>query len=705
MLTADRNGDVFAPPGVRPRIWVAVAILLATVCVALYGAYVLTERERARDVQLLQTRMTVVADSRADAIGRWLEGQYDILDGLADNASLQIYIKVVSASDGEEPLDPDPANLTYLRTLLEATASRSGFQPRVRSPSLPANVRPLGDAGIALIGPQGDVIVATAGMPPLEGRIAAFLDQVPQSERGLLDLSIKTTETPQLGFVVPVLTQEPGEATSRVIARVLGVRSVGTDFYDTLAQPGATAQTAESYLIRQKGGKVEYLTPLKDGSRPLTKRLALNTANLVDVDALSSPGRFHSGRDYAARAVFAVSREIPGTPWALVHKIERAEALAATDDRRNALMAGMALLIVTLAAAFVIVWRYATSLRAEEAARQYKLSSERFAALSELLDTLMDSQPLPIFVTTASGEITFANQRMADLTQVPKEELPGRSLLGMLGQQKGGRYLEIARQVLESGQPRTELSRFRLEEGEELVWRSYHARLSATAEHPGGVLTSIEDLTDLAHERARRERNTSQLIETLVGLVDERDPDSAHQSRYVAWIARKIAQEAGLDASMVEATVQAARLVNIGKIRVPRSLLTKQDRLTQDELRTVHQALDDGPEILKDISFEGPVLETLRQINERVDGRGRPLGLQGDQILLSAQTVALANTFVALVSPRAFRDGKTLEEAESILLEEIGRRFDKRIVFAFLSYLANKGGRDDWSRMVDAESV
>lgn len=682
----------------------AAAVLLATVCVALYGAYAFTERERARDVQLLQTRMNVVADSRADAVRRWLAAQYGVLAGLADNASLQIYIKVVSAGDGEEPFDPDPANLTYLRTLLEATASRSGFQPRVQSPSLPANVRPLGDACIALIDPRGSVIVATAGMPPLEGRIAAFLERVPPPERGLLDLAVKTAETPQLGFVVPVLTQEPGEATSSVIARVLGVRSAGNEFYDTLVQPGATAQTAESYLIRKTGSMVEYLTPLADGSRPLTKRLALNTADLVDVEALSNPGRFHSGGDYAAREVFAVSRQIPGTDWVLVHKIDRAEALAAADDRRAALMAGMALLIVVLAAAFVIVWRYATSLRAEEAARQYKLSSERFAALSELLDTLMDSQPLPIFVTWASGEITFANRRMADLTQVPKEELSGRSLLGMLGQEKGGRYLEIARQVLESGQPRTELSRFTAEDGAEQVWRSYHARLSATAEHPGGVLTSIEDLTDLARERARRERNTSQLIETLVGLVDERDPDCAHQSRYVAWIARKIAEEVGLDASMVEATVQAARLVNIGKIRVPRSLLTKQERLTEDELRTVHQALDEGPEMLKDISFDGPVLDTLRQINERPDGCGRPRGLKGQEILLSAQIVALANTFVALVSPRAFRDGKTLEEAESILLEEMERRFEKRVVIAFLSYLSNKGGRDDWRRMVEAGS-
>ena len=213
------------------------------------------------------------------------------------------------------------------------------------------------------------------------------------------------------------------------------------------------------------------------------------------------------------------------------------------------------------------------------------------------------------------------------------------------------------------------------------------------------MLVTIEDLTDLMHERARRERNTQRLIDTLVGLVDERDPDSAHQSRYVVQVARAIGEDLGFNQSQIETTEQAARLVNIGKIRIPRSLLVKGGSLTDQELKRVREALDAGPELLHDIEFDGPVLETLAQINEWVDGSGRPRGLKGQEILPMAQVVALANAFVALISPRSFRDAKSFDEAEAILMREIGRRFDKRFVLSLLNHLDNWGGREEWAEM------
>nr|WP_210424811.1 HD domain-containing phosphohydrolase [Marichromatium bheemlicum] len=676
----------------------AVSALLAATLLALYGVFEFAAREKARDIQILQTQLNIVADSRAQAVDQWLRAQYAVLAGLADNESLQIYTKLVTPGETGEPIDTDPASLDYLRTLLEVTASRSGFQPRRTGPALPANVNPLGEAGIGLIDPHGTPIVATAGLPPLSGRLAEFVARVPVAERGLLDLHPDHGDRLRLGLVVPVLAATEEADTTQVIARLIGLRGVDAEFFATLEQPGTTAASAETYLIRRAGNSIEYLSPLADGARPLSRRLALNTPALIDVEALTAPGRFHQGRDYAAHPAFAVSRQVPGTDWVLVHKVAQDEALAATDARRTTLLAAMTLIVVVVAATLIVVWRYASSVRAEEAAQQARASAKRNEELSNFLEVLMDNQPLPIFAVDGDGRIIFANQRLADLVGTPKDKLTDRALLGILGQERDMRYLQINRQVLDRGEPTTEVSRFPLAEGGEQVWRSYHAPLPATAERGAAVLTSIEDLTDLMRERAQREHNTRQLIETLVGLVDERDPDAAHQSRHVAELARRIAEQVGFDAAMIEATVQAARLVNIGKIRVPRTLLTKQGELTDTERLHIRQALDEGPELLKHIDFDGPVLDTLRQINERVDGQG-PQGLHGEQILLSAQAVALANTFVALVSPRAFRDGKTLAEAESILLTEIDQRFDRRVVLGLLNYLNNQGGRAHWAAL------
>lgn len=684
----------------KTPIRLAGIALVIGVCVALWVISLFARTERERDVQTIQAQLNLVADSRAEALGAWLRAQYDILEGLAQNQSLQIYTSVVSHSGAGKPFAEDPEQLDYLRILLTATAQQAGFVAPQATAELPANVNPLGAAGLALVDPQGAVIAATGGMPPIAGRLQEFLDRVPVTERGLLDLHAGPHDVPTLGFVVPVLAQQGESATTGVIARLVGLRPVDGRFFATLAQPGSTARTAESYLVRRNGNLIEYLSPLLDGSQALTKRLALDSTGLIDAEALANPGRFHRGRDYAARDAFAVSRRVAGTDWVLVSKIGRAEALAAGDARRTALISILIAVTVLVGAALVLVWRYATSVRAEEAARQHRLDADRFRALYRLLDTVSDCQPNPLFVADGQGTVTFANRRTAEVTGIRQDELKGHSLPGMLGHDRGKLYLDLNRQVLATGQPLSRIVQIDGEDGRQQVWRSFHHPLPETPDQAPAVLTTIEDLTDLVRERARRERNTDRLIEALVGLVDERDPDSAHQSSHVRVVARRLAEELGLGPELVETVGQAARLVNLGKIRIPRSLLTKRAALTEEELSLIRESLEQGPDLLAAIDFDGPVVPTLRQINEWVDGSGRPLGLSGEEILISARIVGLANAFVALISPRAFRVGKSFDEAEAILMELMDRQFDKRVVLSLLNYLDNKGGRETWSFMV-----
>lgn len=679
------------------QIQFAIAALVLSLGLAIYGIIVFANAEKGRDIQALQTQMNLVADSRVEAIEHWMQGQYAVLERSAQHSPLHRALTDLMQA-GESP---DETVRETLRDLLAVTAERMGFLSRQSTGYRPSHFEMGLEGSLAVLDPQGRLLAATNGMPPIEGALAEFLQRTPLTERGLLDLHRGVHDRLTLGFLVPVFADASGdEGSETVIARLLALRPIDAGVFAILKQPGLTARTSETYVIRRSGNLIEYLSPLLDGSEPLTKRLAVNTRDLIDVEALEQPGLFHQGRHYAFTESFAVSRRIPGTDWVLVHRIGSAEALAASDARRMTLISGLAVLVVLIGAALVLVWLYATSRRVEEVAECYRLSSERFERLSGFLDILTDSQPNPILVVDADNHITYANRRLAELSGIAREELLGRSLTGVLGQEAGGRYGAINRHVLESGTPLVEIERLSDEQGGERVWRSHHCPFTAAtdAQEPA-VLVTIEDLTDLMHERARRERNTQQLLDTLVGLVDERDPDSAHQSRYVVQVARAIAEDLGFDPSQVETTEQAARLVNIGKIRIPRSLLVKGGSLTDQELKRVREALDAGPELLRDIEFDGPVLETLAQINEWVDGSGRPCGLKGDEILPAAQVVALANAFVALISPRSFRDARSFDEAEAILMREIGRRFDKRFVLSLLNRLDNWGGREEWAGM------
>ncbi|WPL11512.1 HD domain-containing phosphohydrolase [Thiorhodovibrio litoralis] len=700
------------------RMLAALAALVVVFAIALAGVFAFAQSERARDMQSLRAQLSIVADSRAQAVEHWLDQQRQLLMDLINNESLQVYLNVVNlqrsgaeATGGDVPdsdanSDPDTdqsgAELTYLRNLLNATARRGGFVARADGEPLPANVRPMGSAGLALLDTQGAVLVSSSGMPPPQGDLEEFVADTPLAENGFFGLERNAQGELIVAWLLPVLTQQDGTGAADVAARLLAVRPVSDDFFAALEQPGETAETAETYLLRKQGQRLEYLSALEDGSAPLSKQLAVGDDSGIDLSAVETPGAFHQGFDYQAAPAFAVSRAISGTPWVLVHLVEQSEALEQSDRRRAMLISVLVTIVIAVAAAILLVWRFATSARVEQAAREYRASAERFESLSRFLDAVSDTQPHAIFATDADNRLTFANKRTAELTGIPKEELPGHTLIGALGQDRGGLYQQLASEALDNQEETMVTHSFDAVDQEgapEAVWRSYHQPLPAEGEKPAGVLTTIEDLTNLTLERRRRERNTRQLIDTLVGLVDERDPDSAQQSQFVGQVARQVALDMGLDEALVETADQAGRLVNIGKIRVPRAVLTKQGPLTDDERALVRTALDEGPSLLRHLEFDGPVIETLEQINERVDGQGRPRGLAGAEILQTAQVVALANSFVALISPRSFRDGKPFEEAEAELLADADRRFDKKAVLSLLNYLNNKNGRSEWAFM------
>ena len=101
--------------------------------------------------------------------------------------------------------------------------------------------------------------------------------------------------------------------------------------------------------------------------------------------------------------------------------------------------------------------------------------------------------------------------------------------------------------------------------------------------------------------------------------------------------------------------------------------------------------------MLEEVEFDGPVVATLRQLQERWDGSGGPAGLAGENILITARVVAVANAFVAMVSDRAFRAGIGLDDAASRLMGEAGRAFDRRAIAALVNHLDNRGGRSEWA--------
>ena len=130
--------------------------------------------------------------------------------------------------------------------------------------------------------------------------------------------------------------------------------------------------------------------------------------------------------------------------------------------------------------------------------------------------------------------------------------------------------------------------------------------------------------------------------------------------------------------------------MNLGKTLIPEELLTREGELDETEMRLVRDSLQGGVDLLHGIEFDGPVVETLRQIQERWDGSGSPQGLACDDILVTAQIVSVANAFVAMTSARAWRGKTAAEDAVGKLMDEAGRAYPRKIVSALMNLVDNR---------------
>jgi PAS domain S-box-containing protein len=679
---------------ITPGLVWALAGVLAIAVLGVILAVRFVDGERERELRGWQARLGLVADARAAAIGDWLQRQHDTLRGLAENSSLQVYMTELSPAPGQSGQATDEAGQgEYLRSLLVVTADRAGFTGEPVGPAVRANVQRVGVAGLALVDRQGRVLVATPDMPPIDGRLRDFAVNA-GSEPAMLDMYPGPAGRPTIAFFAPVFAVQANPGSQR-IGGVIGVKEVDRQLFPLLVRPPVAEKSAETLLVRRSGATIEYISPLADGTPAMRKRLAADTPLLAGSFAIKSPGGFEVLRDHRDAEVLVTGRAIASTPWTLVQKVDRAEALGESDQRLNRMLMAFLLGIVALMAIIITFWQYGASRRAGAAAERLAELSGRFESQRNLLRLITDSQTAAIFIADAEGHVQFANDVVAARAGVAAQDLVGKTLASVFGPAEARRYVEGSRIALESHA--VEQATHRDEEGGATrVLRAQHIPLTAGSDARQRVLVVEDDITAAVVERERRERSQRLLVRTLVAVVDSRDRFAAHHSQRVAMVARRVAEEMDLDPTLAEAAEIAGNLLNLGKIFVPPELLAKQGKLADDELQKVRAAIRRGTELLDDIDFDAPVVRTLHEAGERWDGSG-PRGLKGEEISIAARVVAVANAFVALVSHRAFRPGVGFDEAIETLQRDVGRAFDRRVVTALINDLENRGGRARWA--------
>lgn len=214
------------------------------------------------------------------------------------------------------------------------------------------------------------------------------------------------------------------------------------------------------------------------------------------------------------------------------------------------------------------------------------------------------------------------------------------------------------------------------------------------------VIAVVQDITSrldaekqLADYVAQLERSIMRTVEAISQMVELRDPYTSGHERRVGDLAAAIGQELGLDQHRITGLRVAGNVHDVGKITVPAEILSKPGRLSAAEYEIVKTHAEKGHEILKNIDFPWPVAKIVLQHHERMDGSGYPQGLKGEDILLEARILCVADVIESMSTHRPYRPALGLEAALKEILAHSGSLYDPQVVAVTLRLFRERGYR------------
>nr|WP_241254581.1 HD-GYP domain-containing protein [Brevibacillus sp. SYP-B805] len=184
----------------------------------------------------------------------------------------------------------------------------------------------------------------------------------------------------------------------------------------------------------------------------------------------------------------------------------------------------------------------------------------------------------------------------------------------------------------------------------------------------------VEEIKSLNHS----------FLTALAASIDARDPYTSGHSQRVAHWGREIANAIGLPKDQADKVYFGGILHDIGKIGIEDGILNKEGNLSDDEFERIKQHTVIGYDIVKQAGVFEELLPAVRSHHERIDGKGYPDGLRGEEIPLVARILAIADAFDAMVSNRPYRQGMPVELALLQIEQGAGTQFDSHLAKEFV---------------------
>ena len=300
-----------------------------------------------------------------------------------------------------------------------------------------------------------------------------------------------------------------------------------------------------------------------------------------------------------------------------------------------------------------------------------------------ILSTAIDG----FWLADTQGRILDVNDAYCQMTGYSRDELLAMSVPDVEAAETPEMTAKRIQRIIKTGWDRFE-SRHRCKDGRIV---DIEVSVNYLKSDDGRFFAFIHNITDRKRLEEKLKKNLEHLHKTFNGTIqaiskisEMRDPYTSGHEMRVAQLACAIAKEVGMTEDQIEGIRVSAFLHDIGKIAIPAEILSKPSKLSDNEFGIIRTHSSASFNILKMIEFPWPVAQAILQHHERLNGSGYPSGLKGEEIILEARILAVADVIEAMACHRPYRPALGIDKA----LEEISRNkdvlYDAKVVDACL---------------------
>lgn len=526
-----------------------------------------------------------------------------------------------------------------------------------------------------VVGADGDLLMAPAGSPPLGAEQAALVRRSALSQSLTFGPVRRSGDTLLIDMADP-LYEVLGSGDPKAVAFLLITVPVEKPLTGFLAQSLKQHREFLPRILDRATAGMEVVL-LRDGKAEVAPT-TFQPENDVNLPFKRRPALVGKGE------VYSLGNKLTDLDWTVVLEVPATavDALLASQAKQIYGLGVLGSLGAGLLLAFV--WASMVSRSHRATARHFQRLYTVIRQQKLMLDSINASLQAGLLLVDSEGRVQVCNPAFSRIAGKSEEELTDAALADVLPQKAAVTLLEGIAGV--SGSDRMDSIEISLDQPEGA--RLYRVTLfpfedirhAENGRSTGGCVGIFQDITEFRRRaQAARERQANS-IAALVRAIESVDVNLIGHSRKMERVMDLLSAEMRLSAQDRETLRLAARLSQVGKIFVPRQLLTKKGKLTPEEQREVMRAPEYAYKVLHDLQFGLPVPDAVYQMGERLDGTGEPRRLKGGEIAPNARILAVVNAFCAMVSARSYRTGMSPEEAVRLLAQDPG--FDPAVVAA-----------------------